>query len=71
MCGCLLSTPYWGPGLQPRHVPQLGIKTFGSQPTLNPLSYTSQGMTYVLKDHFGCCVEDGSRDIIWAARAVI
>ena len=21
MCGCLLCTPYWGPGLQPRHVP--------------------------------------------------
>ena len=21
MCGCLLHTPYWGPGLQPRHVP--------------------------------------------------
>ena len=20
MCGCLSSTPYWGPGLQPRHV---------------------------------------------------
>ena len=26
MCDCLLHTPYWGPGLQPRHVPQLGIK---------------------------------------------
>ena len=26
MCGCLLSTPHWGPGLQPRHVPWLGIK---------------------------------------------
>ena len=21
MCGCLASTPYWGPGPQPRHVP--------------------------------------------------
>ena len=21
MCGCFLCTPYWGPGLQPRHVP--------------------------------------------------
>ena len=20
MCGCLSHTPYWGPGLQPRHV---------------------------------------------------
>ena len=26
MCGCLLSTPNWGPGLQPRHVPWLGIE---------------------------------------------
>ena len=26
MCGCLSSTPYRGPGLQPRHVPCLGIE---------------------------------------------
>ena len=26
MCGCLLYTPYWGPGPQPRHVPWLGIE---------------------------------------------
>ena len=26
MCGCLSSAPYWGPGLQPRHVPWLGIE---------------------------------------------
>ena len=26
MCGCLLCTLYWGHGLQPRHVPWLGIK---------------------------------------------
>ena len=26
MCCCLLCAPYWGPGLQPRHVPWLGIK---------------------------------------------
>ena len=25
MCGCLSRAPYWGPGLQPRHVPLLGI----------------------------------------------
>ena len=25
MCGCLLHTPNWGPGLQLRHVPQLGL----------------------------------------------
>ena len=26
MCGCLLCTPYWGPGRQPRPVPWLGIE---------------------------------------------
>ena len=26
MCGCLLSTSYWGPGPQPRHAPWLGIE---------------------------------------------
>ena len=26
MCGCLLSAPYWGHGLQPRQVPCLGIE---------------------------------------------
>ena len=26
MCGCLSLAPYWGPGLQPRHVPWLGIE---------------------------------------------
>ena len=26
LCGCLLCVPYWGSGLQPRHVPWLGIK---------------------------------------------
>ena len=33
MRGCLLCVPYWGPALQPRHVPWLGIncRPFGSQ----------------------------------------
>ena len=26
MCGCLSCIPYWGPGLQPRRVPWLGIE---------------------------------------------
>ena len=26
VCGCLSCAPYWWPGLQPRHVPWLGIK---------------------------------------------
>ena len=33
MCGCLSGGPHWGRGLQPRHVPCLGIKQrpFGLQ----------------------------------------
>ena len=33
MCGCLLRAPYWGPGLQPRHVPnwESNWQPFGSQ----------------------------------------
>ena len=34
MCGCLLSTPYWGPGIQTRHVlcdSELNQLPFGSQ----------------------------------------
>ena len=27
LCGCLLHTPYWGLGPQPRHVPWLGIES--------------------------------------------
>ena len=26
VCSCLSCAPYWGPGLQPRHVPWLGIE---------------------------------------------
>ena len=26
VCGCLFHAPYWGLGLQPRHVPSLGIE---------------------------------------------
>ena len=45
MCDCLLCAPYWGPGLQPRHVSWLGIKLVTLWFTgwmLNPLSHTSQ-----------------------------
>ena len=33
MCGCLPNNPRWGAGLQPRHVPRLGLelRPFGSQ----------------------------------------
>ena len=46
MCGCLSLTPYWGPGLQPRHVPWSGIRTCNPlvcRLALNPLRHTSQG----------------------------
>ena len=44
MCGCLLRGPHWGPGLQPRHVPWLGIELVTLWfIALNLLSYTSQG----------------------------
>ena len=46
MCGCLLSAPYRGPGLQPKHMPLLGIEPGNPlvrRLVLNPLSYTSQG----------------------------
>ena len=45
MCGCLLRAPHWGPGLQPRHVPdwESNHDPLVRRPALNPLSYTSQG----------------------------
>ena len=50
MCGCLLCTPNWGPGLQLRHVSWLGIEpvTFCfCRPELNPLSHTSQSFIII------------------------
>ena len=48
--------PYWTPGLQPRHVPWLGIEPVTlmvRRPALNPLSHTSQGSRGFLKSsHF-------------------
>ena len=49
MCGCLLSALYWGPGCQPRHVPWLQIEPetlWFTGSVLNPLSHTSQGLTF-------------------------
>ena len=51
VCGCLSDAPYQGPGLQPRHVPWLGIepaKPLVHRPALNPLSHTSQGEGNIL-----------------------
>ena len=38
MCGCLMCAPYWGPGLQPRHVPYAGNQTG------NPLVYNQHSI---------------------------
>ena len=46
MCSCLLHTPYWEPGLQPRHEPYTGNRITDPlvhRPTLNLLSHTSRG----------------------------
>ena len=48
MCGCLSHAPYWGPGMCPNW--EMNWQPFSSQPALNPLSYTSQGCFYILKD---------------------
>ena len=53
LCGYLLSTPYWGPVPQPRHV-LTGNQT--SNPlvyrlALNPLSHASQGSFSILSSH--------------------
>ena len=43
---CLLNTPNWGPGPQPRHVPGLGIELatlwLALRQALSPLSHTGQ-----------------------------
>ena len=48
MCGHLSCSPYWGPGLQPRHVCALTGNRTGvplvCRLALNPLSDTSQGI---------------------------
>ena len=47
MCGCLLSIPHWGPGLQPRYVPWTRNRTSDTlvpRSALSPLSHTSQGV---------------------------
>ena len=54
--GCFLcpQSACWGPGLQLRHVWELNLLPFGSQPVLNPLSYISQGLTIILKIGWEC-----------------
>ena len=46
----LSSAPYWGPDLQPRHVPRPTGNQTGNplvhRPALHPLSHTSQGFVF-------------------------
>ena len=46
MCGCLLHTPYWRPGPQPRHVPWLEIEPgpFGSQASAQSMEPHQPGL---------------------------
>ena len=51
MCGCLLRSPYWGPGLPPQACALTGNQTSDSlvhRLALNPLSHTSQGNSFLL-----------------------
>ena len=49
--------PHWGPGRQPRHVPdwEPNQGPFGLQPMLNPLNHTSQGQTMLLMFFLATC----------------
>ena len=64
MCGCLSCTPCWGPGPQPRHVPQLGFEPeiFGSQACTQSTELHQPGLsqdfleshpeiTFIIKDY--------------------
>ena len=61
MCGCLLHTPTWGPGAQPRHVPWLESNQwpFGSQAGTQSTEPHQPGHDFSLS--FAC---------IWSARTV-
>ena len=66
MCGCLLCTPHWGPGPQPRHVLCLGIELqpFGSQASTQstephqpgPSPYTFNIVTDIVEFMSFCCI---------------
>ena len=53
MYGCVLCAPYWGVGLQPRHVPWLGIKPatpwFAGRCLIHWATPTSAKMTKLLR----------------------
>ena len=49
-CGWLLQAPYWGPGLQPAHVPWLNQQPFGLQACAQTTEPHQPGRNYCL--HF-------------------
>ena len=55
MCGCLSCAPYWGPGLQPRHVPRLGFdpKILDLQAGSQSTEPHQPGIKLTLTDSFG------------------
>ena len=62
MCGCLPYTPYWGPGWQPRHVPDWESNTwpFGSQAVAQSTEPHQPGPSCV----FLCMIETGIKILL-------
>ena len=62
LCGCLSCVPYWGPGLQPRHMSWLGIEPmtlwFTGQCSIHWATPTRAECTILYSTLFtyGCCV---------------
>ena len=54
MCGCLSCAHYWGPGLQPRHVPWLGInlQCFDSQAHTQSTELHQPGPFFFFKNSY-------------------
>ena len=50
MCGCLSRAPHWGPGPQPRHVPdwESNKLSFGSQDGAQATESQQPGLTIIL-----------------------
>ena len=62
MCGCLLSVPYWGPGLQPTLTGNRTCNPLIRRPKLNPLTHTSQGELFMFLEIGLQCYECPSQD---------